>query len=110
MRGSLVPVGIILALGGSGGKSGTIYPELGRRAEAARLTVLDSFDRPLQAGHRAAELAAIRMLTRGLWNRLEIYPRRTRPEPLATTRPHWRLNRARNPSHTATFGPHLQRK
>ena len=71
MRGSLVPGGTILVLGGSGDKYRAIYPELDRRAEAARLTVLDSFNRPLQAGHRDDELVAIRTLTRGLWNRLE---------------------------------------
>jgi hypothetical protein len=71
MRGSLVPGGTIIVLGAVGHDYPAIYAELDRRARAARLTVLDGFDEPLQAGHRSDELAAIRTLTRGLWNRLE---------------------------------------
>jgi hypothetical protein len=71
MRGSLVPGGTILVLGGPGNKYQEIYAELDRRARAAHLNVLDGFDRPLQAGHRADERAAIRELTRGIWSKLE---------------------------------------
>ena len=72
MRGSLVPGGTVLVLGGPGSKYQEIYTELDRRAHAAHLSVLDGFDRPLQAGHRADERAAIRELTRDIWNRLEL--------------------------------------
>ena len=71
MRGSLVLGGTILVLGGPGIKYQEIYAELDRRARAAHLSVLDGFDRPLQAGHRADERAAVRGLTRGIWTRLE---------------------------------------
>jgi hypothetical protein len=71
MRGSLVPGGTVLVLGAVSRDYPAIYAELDRRARASRLTVLDGFDEPLQAGYRADELAAIRTLTRGLWNRLE---------------------------------------
>ena len=71
IRGSLVPGGTILVLGAVDRDYPKIYAELDRRARASRLTVLDGFGDPLQAGHRADELAAVRTLTRGLWNRLE---------------------------------------
>jgi hypothetical protein len=71
MRGSLVPGGTILVLGGVGRDYRAIYSELDRRARAARLAVLDGFDDPLQAGYRVDELAVLRTLTRAIWNRLE---------------------------------------
>ena len=71
MQGSLVPGGTILVLGGPGRKYEEIYAELDRRARAAHLSVLDGFDRRLDAGHRADERAAIRGLTRDISTRLE---------------------------------------
>ncbi|WP_330256930.1 hypothetical protein OG874_21630 [Nocardia sp. NBC_00565] len=71
MRDSLVPGGTILVLGAVGGRYPEIYDQLDDLATAAHLNVLPDFDQPLQAGHRADELAEIRDLTRRLWNRLE---------------------------------------
>ena len=71
MRGSLVPGGTMLVLGGVGGDYRQIFPELDRRAQAARLRVLAGFDAPLQAGHRDQERDALCTLTRSIWNRLE---------------------------------------
>jgi hypothetical protein len=71
VHGSLVPGGTILMFGADGGDWQDVYTELDGRAQAAYLTVLDSFDKPLQAGHRADERATIRTLTRGIWKRLE---------------------------------------
>jgi hypothetical protein len=71
MRGSLVPGGTVLVLGGTGGKYRQVYPELDRRARAAHLQVLAGYDDPLQSGDREDELSALCTLTRGTWNRLE---------------------------------------
>lgn len=71
MRRSLVPGGTILVLGGAGGQYRDIYPELDRRASAAHLRVLDGFEHPLQAGYREEEIAAVRTMTRTVWNKLE---------------------------------------
>ena len=71
MRRSLVPGGTILVLGGTGGEYRDIYPELDRRARAARLQVLRDFEDPLQAGHREEELAVLCTMTRSVWNKLE---------------------------------------
>jgi hypothetical protein len=70
MARSLVPGGTILVLGSSGAEYQEIYRELDRRAIAAHLTIVDGFAQPLQAGHRADERAAIRTLTRGIWQKL----------------------------------------
>jgi hypothetical protein len=70
-RRSLVPGGTILVLGGVGGKYRDIYPDLDQRARAAHLYVQRGFDDPLQAGHRADELAVLCTLTRSVWSKLE---------------------------------------
>jgi hypothetical protein len=71
MAGSLVPGGTVLVLGGTGVGYREIYGELDQRAAAAHLRIVDGFDQPLQAGHRADDRAAIRTLTRDLWHKLE---------------------------------------
>jgi hypothetical protein len=71
MRRSLVPGGTILVLGAVGNKYREIYPELDRRAQAARLQVLPGFEDSLQAGQRPDELASTCTLTRSVWNKLE---------------------------------------
>jgi len=58
MRRSLVPGGTILVLGGVGAQYRDIYPELDRRARAARLRVLHDFEDPLRAGQQEEALAA----------------------------------------------------
>jgi hypothetical protein len=71
MRGSLVPGGTILVLGGISDKYKDIYRELDYRARAAHLTVVSGFDEPMQAGARQDELDMLRTLTRAVWRRLE---------------------------------------
>lgn len=71
MRRSLVPGGIILVLGGTGGQYRDIYPELDQRARTARLRVLPGFEDPLQAGDRPEELAVLHKMTCSIWNKLE---------------------------------------
>lgn len=71
MRGALVPGGTMLVLGAGNPEYQAIYEELDQRADDARLTIVDGFDKALKAGHRADERAAIRALTRGVWNQLE---------------------------------------
>lgn len=71
MRRSLVPGGTILVLGGVGRKYRDIYPELDQRARFAHLQVANGFKDPLQAGHRADELALLRELTHSVWGKLE---------------------------------------
>lgn len=68
---SLVPGGTIVVLGGTGDHYRDIYPQLDQSARVARLKIVGGFDQPLQAGHRPDELAAIRTLTRDIWNGLE---------------------------------------
>lgn len=71
MRGSLVPGGVMLVLGGVGGQYPEIYAELDDRARAAGLQILPGFKDSLQAGSREYELRLIRDLMRGTWSRLE---------------------------------------
>jgi hypothetical protein len=71
MHGALVPGGAVLVLGAGNAEYQAIYEELDKRAQQAHLTVLEGFDGPLAAGHRADERAAIRALTRGVWSKLE---------------------------------------
>jgi hypothetical protein len=71
MRGALVPGGTILVLGAVSKDYRAIYRELDSRAAAARLRSVGGFDRPLSAGHRAEELAAIGRLTRRVWHQLK---------------------------------------
>jgi hypothetical protein len=70
MTGALVPGGTILVLGAHGPDYQEVYRELDRRAAAAHLTHVEGFGQLLQAGHRADERAAVRDLTRRLWNSL----------------------------------------
>jgi hypothetical protein len=71
MAGALVPGGTILVLGGASTDYQEIYRDLDSRAAAARLRVVGSFEKQLQAGDRPEELAAICALTRRLWHKLE---------------------------------------
>jgi hypothetical protein len=71
MTGALVPGGTILVLGAYGPYyQEQVYRELDERAAAAHPTLVDGFDKLLKAGHRADERAAVRDLTRRLWNNL----------------------------------------
>ena len=61
----------MLVLGSRGHDYQDIYQQTDRQATVARLKILEGFDRPLQAGHRTEELAAIASLTRRIWHKLE---------------------------------------
>ena len=71
MARALVPGGTILVLGAVSKDYQESYRKLDSRAEAMGLTMVDGFDRPLQAGYRPDELAAIGGLTRRMWHQLE---------------------------------------
>jgi hypothetical protein len=58
-------------LGGVGRKYRDIYPELDQRARSAHLQVANGLNDPLQAGHRADELALLRELTHSVWAKRE---------------------------------------
>ncbi|MFI6217050.1 hypothetical protein ACIBCD_34050 [Nocardia brasiliensis] len=71
MGGSLVQGGVVVVLGAVGGGYPEIYSQLDARAQDAHLELVEGFDEPLQAGHRAEELTATRDLMRTIWANLE---------------------------------------
>jgi len=71
MHGALVPGGTILVLGATSADYEQIYADLDSRARAAGLSIADGFDRLFDAGHQAGDRAAVRSLTRRLWDMLE---------------------------------------